>query len=56
MEQVSSSNLQGKIWVANFIFTRYAGPCPVMTNRMAELNQALGEKSKGKSLFHHRRS
>ncbi len=48
--RVSSSDLKGKIWVANFIFTRCAGPCPVMTSRMAELNQALGEKSQGVEL------
>lgn len=43
---VSSSDLKGKVWVANFIFTRCPGPCPVMTSRMAELNMALGAKAK----------
>jgi protein SCO1/2 len=43
---VSNADLKGKIWVANFIFTRCAGPCPVMTSRMAELNQALAGKTK----------
>ncbi|HEY5813010.1 MAG TPA: SCO family protein [Terrimicrobiaceae bacterium] len=42
--QVSTADFKGKIWVANFIFTRCAGPCPLMTSRMAELNQALGKK------------
>ena len=42
---VSNSDYKGKIWVANFIFTRCAGPCPVMTSRMAELNQALSAKT-----------
>ena len=42
---VSTSDYKGKIWVANFIFTRCAGPCPVMTSRMAELNQALSAKT-----------
>jgi protein SCO1/2 len=42
---VSSAEFKGKIWVANFIFTRCAGPCPVMTSRMAELNQALEGKT-----------
>ena len=43
---VSNADFKGKVWVANFIFTRCAGPCPVMTSRMAELNQALGGKAK----------
>ncbi|MFZ4597730.1 MAG: SCO family protein [Terrimicrobiaceae bacterium] len=38
---VSPASLRGKIWVANFIFTRCQGPCPVMTSRMAELNKKL---------------
>lgn len=37
------SDLKGKIWVANFIFTRCQGPCPLMTSRMAELNNKLGK-------------
>ena len=36
-----SADLQGKIWVANFIFTRCKGPCPLITTRMAELNGKL---------------
>jgi protein SCO1 len=43
---VSTADFKGKIWVANFIFTRCAGPCPAMTSRMAELNQALGKKAR----------
>jgi protein SCO1 len=41
---VSTADFKGKIWVANFIFTRCAGPCPLMTSRMAEVNQAIGKK------------
>jgi cytochrome oxidase Cu insertion factor (SCO1/SenC/PrrC family) len=37
----ASEDLQGKIWVANFIFTRCKGPCPIITSRMAELQQKL---------------
>lgn len=36
-----SADLKGKIWVANFIFTRCKGPCPLITTRMAELNGKL---------------
>lgn len=39
---VSRADLAGKIWVAAFIFTRCAGPCPAMTERMAELQRGLG--------------
>lgn len=43
---VSKESLKGKIWVANFIFTRCAGPCPVMTSRMSALNQSLNQSLK----------
>jgi protein SCO1/2 len=36
-----SADLKGKIWVANFIFTRCKGPCPLIITRMAELNGKL---------------
>lgn len=42
---VTREDLKGKVWVANFIFTRCAGPCPLMTSRMAEINQALSRKA-----------
>ena len=34
---VSPASLRGKVWVADFIFTTCAGPCPAMTERMAKL-------------------
>lgn len=43
---VTNADLKGKVWVADFIFTRCPGPCPLMTMRMSELNQALGDKAK----------
>jgi protein SCO1/2 len=42
---VTKDDLKGRVWVANFIFTRCLGPCPIMTSRMAELNQRLGTKA-----------
>lgn len=39
---ISTHDLKGKVWVANFIFTRCKGPCPIMTSRMATLNDLLG--------------
>ena len=35
--QVGLDDLQGKIWVADFIFTTCAGPCPLMSSKMAGL-------------------
>ncbi len=35
--QVGLDDLQGKIWVADFIFTTCAGPCPRMSSKMAGL-------------------
>lgn len=31
--------LEGKIWIADFIFTTCAGPCPIMSTKMAEINE-----------------
>lgn len=33
-------DLKGKVWVAQFVFTRCSGPCPLMTQRL----KALGGK------------
>src|SRR5262249_9494553 len=33
-------DLHGSVWVADFIFTRCAGTCPMITQRMAELQAA----------------
>ena len=35
------ADLKGKIWVANFIFTRCKGPCPITVLRMQDLNTKL---------------
>lgn len=34
-------DLRGKVWIANFIFTRCTGPCPVMTQRTSLLRHEL---------------
>ena len=44
-EKVARSALLGKIWVANFIFTRCPGPCPLMTQRMRSLQEDLEKES-----------
>jgi len=34
-----SENLKGKIWVADFIFTTCAGPCPIMSSEMSGIHK-----------------
>lgn len=36
-----SSQLAGKIWIADFIFTSCPGPCPMISARMSELQKPL---------------
>jgi protein SCO1/2 len=40
-QPVTRADLRGKIWIADFIFTRCKGPCPLMTARMLEMQKAL---------------
>lgn len=40
-KRIARSDLLGRVWVADFIFTSCAGPCPIMTGRMADLQDAL---------------
>lgn len=39
--EFGSRELNGKIWLADFIFTTCPGPCPQMSERFYELQQAL---------------
>lgn len=41
---VSKENLLGNVWVANFIFSRCPNPCPIMSDRMMELQKAIQRK------------
>ena len=36
-----SQQLRGKVWIASFIFSRCAGPCPMITSQMAQLQTQL---------------
>jgi len=36
-QPLSSEALQGHIWVANFIFSRCTGPCPLMSQKMGRI-------------------
>ena len=38
---VTNMDLDGKIWVADFIFTTCPGPCPLVTANMAKLQTSL---------------
>jgi cytochrome oxidase Cu insertion factor (SCO1/SenC/PrrC family) len=40
---VTRDDLAGRVWVADFIFTSCAGPCPVMSRRMQALQTLLAE-------------
>ncbi len=38
---LSKADLKGKVWIADFIFTSCAGPCPAMTRSMAGVAERL---------------
>ena len=38
-----SEELAGKIWIADFIFTKCPGPCPIISTRMSELQKPLAQ-------------
>ena len=40
-QPVALTDLRGKVWLADIIFTRCPGPCARMTKQMRELQQAL---------------
>lgn len=40
-QAITLADLRGKVWVADIIFSRCAGPCPRMTRQMASLQAAL---------------
>jgi protein SCO1/2/putative membrane protein len=42
-DKIDSKDLLGEVWVANFVFTRCFGTCPLMTRGMAALNKELAD-------------
>ena len=42
---VKSEELKGKVWLADFIFTRCRGTCPLMSKRLSDLQKTLQLKS-----------
>lgn len=47
-QTIALTNLQGKVWVADIIFTRCPGPCLKMTRQMRDLQAALPANSQAK--------
>ena len=45
-DTVDLRDLAGRIWIADFIFTRCTSTCPMMTERMLDLADALGDVSR----------
>ena len=45
-QAVTLADLRGRVWVADIVFTRCAGPCPRMTRQMKEIEEALPVASK----------
>src|ERR1043166_4721924 len=40
-QSLKLTDLKGKVWIADFVFTHCAGPCPIMSAQMARLQKAL---------------
>jgi len=40
-QNFGSTQLRGKIWIADFIYTTCPGPCPMISSRMSELQKPL---------------
>jgi len=40
-QNFGSTQLHGKIWIADFIYTTCPGPCPMISSRMSELQKPL---------------
>lgn len=44
---VGSDALAGRVWIADFVFTRCPGVCPVLSQRMADLRPKLAQGADG---------
>jgi protein SCO1 len=44
-QAVSLEDLKGQVWVADFVFTHCAGPCPLLSRRMQSLQEPLADYS-----------
>ncbi len=43
-QSFGSAQLGGRIWIADFVFTSCAGPCPIISSRMSEMQKPLRDK------------
>jgi protein SCO1/2/putative membrane protein len=43
-DKLEAQDLRGEVWVANFVFTRCFGTCPLMTRGMSALNKELADE------------
>ena len=44
---ISARDLTGRVWIADFIFTRCTGMCPILGSRLAALLRRLEERGTG---------
>lgn len=44
-KKVTLGDLNGKIWIGDFIFTRCMGICPIMSNHMKRIQEELKDQS-----------
>lgn len=42
--EITRESLLGKIWIADFVFTRCTGICPLLSGRMRELQASVAER------------
>jgi protein SCO1/2 len=49
-QNYGSSDLRGKVWIADFIFTRCTGTCPAITMSMTRLQEKLRENPRWKEV------
>ena len=44
-QKFGTSHVEGQVWVANFVFTRCQGPCPMLTQKMGKLNDKFKDNA-----------
>jgi protein SCO1/2 len=37
----AKTDLMGKVWIADFVFTHCGGPCPIMSSKLAEIQKQV---------------
>lgn len=49
--RVTRADLAGKVWIADFIFTRCATACPTLTREMSRMRDELSRRGAGEVVF-----